>query len=206
MREGDQPTVINLFLDGWGRRYKDLPDGRRQVVSFFVPGDLCDLNIFILRQMDHSIGALTPLTIAEIPRSAFEEIIDRHPRITQALWWEALVAAATQREWTMSLGQRNAAERIGHLLCELFLRLRTVGLTNGTSCPFPLTQSVLGEATGLSLVHVNRTLQDYRAAGMIVLKQRELTIPDLRALMEASMFDANYLHLDHEGRHFDANI
>lgn len=205
IHEGDRPDVINLIQDGWACRYKTLEDGRRQVIAYFVPGDLCDLNVFILKEMDHSIGSITPLTIAEIDRETFEELMREHPRIGQALWWELLVAAATQREWTVNIGQRDAAERMAHLFCELFLRLEAVGMTNGNSCELPLTQADLGEATGLSTVHVNRTLQQLRLAGLIVLRDRTLTIPDLRGLQRAALFNPNYLHLDHEGRHLDAN-
>jgi CRP-like cAMP-binding protein len=204
-REGDSPKDVHLVLSGWACRYKQLEDGRRQVVSFFLPGDLCDLNIFVLREMDHSIGTITPANIADLPREFFEEISARYPRIITALWWESLVNAAVQREWTMSLGQRTASERMAHLLCELFLRLRVVGLAHENSCEFPLTQADLADATGLSKVHVNRTLQELRSAGLLVLKEKMLVVPDLERLMNAGLFNANYLHMGHEGRQLDAN-
>ena len=205
IREGENPKFAHLMLDGWACRYKTLPDGRRQIVAFFVPGDFCDLNVYVLRQMDHSVGAITRLSVADISRDDMDRLTASHPRVAQALWWEALVNAAIQREWTLSVGQRTAYERIAHLLTELFLRLRTVKLTNGTSCDFPLTQNDLADATGLTAVHVNRTLQELRRDGLIELERRQLSILDMHRLMEAAMFNANYLHLDHEGRHLDAN-
>ena len=205
LHEGDKPEAVNLIQQGWACRYKTLEDGRRQIIAFFLPGDLCDLNVFVLDEMDHSIGTITALQLAEIPRRSFEEIMSLHPRIAQALWWESLVAAAIQREWTVNLGQRDAFERTAHLMCELFLRLEAAGLTEGNTCEFPLTQVELGDATGLSSVHVNRTLQELRAADLIVLKDRSLTILDVAALHRAAMFNPNYLHLGHEGRHLDAN-
>ena len=205
IREGDDPSHVNLILDGWACRYKQLEDGRRQIISFFLPGDLCDPHVYVLRRMDHSIGTLTPVTLAEISRHALDDVTARHPRITQALWCETLVTAAVQREWTVNLGQREAAERLGHLFCELFLRLRSVGLTEANSCPLPITQTDLADAMGVSSVHINRSLQALRGAGLLELKSRQLTIPDLRALQEASLFNPNYLHLDREGRHLDAN-
>lgn len=205
IREGDKPQHINLILEGWACRYKVLEDGRRQIIAFFLPGDLCDLNVFVLRHMDHSIGTMTSARTSEISRRGFDELMLSHPRVTQALWWESLVAAATQREWAVNLGQRDATERVAHLFCELFVRLRTVRLTDGDSCDLPLTQAELGEATGLSAVHVNRTLQELRSTGLIVLKGRTLTIPDLDALAKVAYFNPNYLHLDREGRHLDAN-
>jgi len=205
IREGERPRDAIVVLDGWACRYKTLEDGRRQVIALFVPGDVCDLNVFLLRQMDHSIGALTPMTIAEIPHEILQEVVADHPRVAQALAWESLVSGAIQREWTVNLGQRAAFERLGHLLCELFLRLRAVGLANGATCDLPITQSEIADATGLSTVHVNRTLQELRGSGLISLRGRELGIPDLAALRRASFFNAGYLHLDREGRHFDAD-
>ena len=205
IREGDDPRHVNLILEGWACRYKQLEDGRRQIISFFLPGDLCDTHVYVLRQMDHSIGTLTPVTIAEIGRDALDHVTARHPRITQALWWETLVTAAVQREWTVNLGQRQAVERLGHLLCEIFLRMRSIGLTEGDTCPLPITQNDLGDAMGVSSVHINRILQELRGAGLVELKGRRLTIPNLPALQAYSLFNPNYLHLDHEGHHLDAN-
>jgi CRP-like cAMP-binding protein len=204
-REGDPPRDVHVILSGWACRYKQLEDGRRQVVSFFLPGDMCDLNIFILKEMDHSIGTITPVAVADLSREFFDEINIRYPRIASAFWWETLVNAAIQREWTMNLGQRTAFERMAHLLCEVLLRLRLAGRTDSASCDFPLTQSDLADATGLSKVHVNRTLQELRAANLIVLKGKTLVVPSLERLMDAGLFNTNYLHVDREGRQYDAN-
>jgi CRP-like cAMP-binding protein len=204
-REGDRPKDVHLILSGWACRYKQLEDGRRQIVSFFLPGDICDLNVFILREMDHSIGTITAVTIADLSREFFDEISAGYPRIATAFWWETLVNSAIQREWTMSLGQRTASERMAHLLCEIFFRLRLAGLTRGDSCDFPLTQADLADATGLSKVHVNRTLQELRSGELIGLKGKSLRIPNLERLMNAGLFNANYLHIEHEGRELDSN-
>ena len=205
LQEGDPPRVVNLILDGWACRYKTLPDGRRQIVGLFLPGDLCDMNVYLLKQMDHNIGAITALRVAEITREDFERLLARHPRLAEALFWNELVTVAIQREWTINLGQRSAYERIAHLLCETFLRLRTVGLTSDSMCPFPLTQLDIADASGLTAVHVNRTLQELRRDRLIELQSRILTIPDLEALKSAALFNDNYLHLNHEGAHLDAN-
>lgn len=205
IREGEDPHVVNLVLEGWAIRHKVLEDGRRQIVAFLIPGDLCDLNVFILKQMDHSIGALTPLRVAQLPRTLFEKIYGDHPRITQALHWDSLVSAAIQREWTVNLGQRTAFERIAHLICEMVFRLRAVGLCHDFLCDFPVTQMDLADATGMTAVHVNRTIQELRAQGLISWKRRELRVPDLNALQRVGLFNPNYLHLDEEGAHLNAN-
>lgn len=205
IREGDKPRYVHLILEGWAYRYKTLPDGRRQIVAFFAPGDFCDLNVYVLRQMDHSIGAITRVKVADIGRDDMDHLTSNHPRVTQALWWAELVNASIQREWTLNVGQRSAFERIAHLLVEIYLKLACVGMVKGWSCDFPLTQNDLADATGLTAVHVNRTLQELRRAGLIILQERTLRIPDMDALKNAALFNSNYLHLDHEGRHLDAN-
>lgn len=185
---------MHLVLDGWACRYKQMPDGRRQVLSFFVPGDLCDSNVFLLDEIDHSIGAITRLRYAEIGPEDFDTMVSSSPALRRAFWWNELVAAAIAREWIVNVGQRTALERIAHLLCELFVRLRDAGLTDGDGCDFPLTQADLAEATGLTSVHVNRTIQELRRDGLIILQGRRLTIPDLGALKRAGLFNGNYLH------------
>lgn len=203
--EGDEPRVVRLVLEGWACRYKYLEDGRRQVLGLFLPGDICDLNVFVLREMDHFIGAVTPVTVAEISREVFEEVTLGHPRLLQALWWESLVNTAIQREWLMNLGSRTAFERITHLMCELYLRLGAAGRAEDLSCEFPLTQAMIADITGLSTVHVSRTFQTVREEGLVEIRDRVLTIRDLDALMQAALFNPNYLHLGREGRHIDAN-
>lgn len=206
VREGDKPRSVFLLLDGWACRYKTLPDGRRQIVAFFVPGDLCDLQVFVLREMDHNVGAITTLKVAEVPREEFEALLETHPQVMRALWREEQVTLAVQREWTLNVGQRTAMERISHLFCELFLRLGAVGMTRGESCDFPLTQVDIADATGLTAVHVNRTLQELRRTGLIELQGRRLTIPDMDGLRSVAMFNDNYLHLNRGSGHLEAHV
>jgi CRP-like cAMP-binding protein len=205
VREGDTPKYVHLILDGWACRYKTLPDGRRQILSLFVPGDFCDLNIYILKEMDHNIASISRLKVAHINREEMDELTVTRPRITQALWWAELVNAAVQREWTLNVGQRGAYARISHLFLELFFRLRAVGLSDADSCHFPITQSDIADATGLTAVHVNRMLQELREDGLVELDRKRLRLPDLDRLIDTAMFNPNYLHLGREGRHLDAN-
>jgi CRP-like cAMP-binding protein len=204
-REGEKSKDVHLILAGWAYRYKELEDGRRQIIAFLLPGDICDQNVFVLREMDHSIGTITAARVADLPRAFFDEVSAGYPRIATAFWWESLVNAAIQREWTMNLGQRTATERMAHLFCELFIRLEMAGLTSENTCAFPLTQADLAEATGLSKVHVNRTLQELRAHDLIALKGKTLVVPDLGRLMQAGLFNQNYLHMEREGRLLDAS-
>lgn len=203
--EGDEPRYVYLILDGWACRYKQLRDGKRQIVALFVPGDFCDVHVYILSQMDHSIGAITRLKVATITPEEMNALAAQRPRITQALWWHELVSAAVQREWTLNLGHRSAYERLAHMLVELYLRLQAVGRARDGRCDFPLTQNDLADATGLTAVHVNRMLQELRRDGLIELERKQLQILDMPRMMEAAMFKPNYLHLDQEGRHLDAS-
>jgi CRP-like cAMP-binding protein len=209
IREGDRPQQMHLILEGWACRYKVLEDGRKQITAFLVPGDLCDLRMFILREMDHSIGALTALKLAEIPSDVILELTDNHSRIGRALWWNSLVEEAIAREWTANVGGRNALERVAHVLCELYLRLEAVGLASGHeaagSFELPVTQEQLADATGMTSVHVNRIVQQMRDEGLVVWKGKQVAIPNLDALKSAALFNPNYLHRDRDGRSFEAN-
>ncbi len=192
--EGDPADRIRMLLSGWAARYKSLEDGRRQIVNLVLPGETCDAQIYLLKRMDHSISALTSVVYAEIERERFEALIAADRMLAEAFWCETLSDAAIQREWTLNLGRRDAFERVAHVLCEVIERLRPVGLLDGDSCAFPITQTDLADATGLSVVHVNRTLQELRSSGLIVLRERTLTVPDLDALKDAALFNPDYLH------------
>ena len=192
--EGEQLDRIRIVLAGWLSRYKTLEDGRRQIVNFVLPGETCDAHAYLLPRIDHSIGTLTPVIYTEIERERFEELVESDRGLAEAIWCEALSNSSIQREWALNIGRRIALERVAHLLCEIVERLRPVGLLEGKSCAFPITQMDLADATGLSVVHLNRTLQELRASGLIVLRERMLTISDLDVLKNVGLFDASYLH------------
>ena len=195
--QGDRTGGVKLLLEGFACRYKTLEDGRRQIVAYFVPGDLCDLRVFILKRMDHSIGAISPSRVATIAPENVLRLMHNYPTLTTALWWSTLVEEAIAREWIVNVGQRSALERMAHLFCELLYRFRAVGLNQGLSCTLPLTQIELAETLGLSAVHVNRTLQELRRQKLIALDAGRLTIQNLPALEEVSFFNPDYLHLDY---------
>jgi CRP-like cAMP-binding protein len=203
IREGDAPDFVYLVVGGWGCHYRTLADGRRQIVDFAIPGDFCDLNLFILDRMDHSIGAITRFKVAEVRRDVLHNVVTNCPNITTALWWVELVSKSIHREWIVNVAQRSAQERISHLFCEMFLRLESVGLTNGFSCDFPLTQQDIADATGLTPVHVNRTIQELRRRDLVILERQRLAIPDMARLQGVAFFNAEYLHHRRLGRHTD---
>ncbi|WP_027575120.1 Crp/Fnr family transcriptional regulator [Bradyrhizobium sp. WSM1743] len=193
--EGDPVDSVRVVLSGWLCRYKTLEDGRRQIVNFIFPGESCDAHAFLLSVMDHSIATMTPVVYSEIKRARFESLMADDRSLAEAFWCETLVNIAIQREWAINLGRRVAVERVAHLFCETFERLRAVGMVDGNSCVMPVTQMDLADATGLSVVHLNRTLQELRASGLIILRERMLTIPDLDALKNAALYSPSYLQL-----------
>ena len=194
IHEGEAPSDVHLVLDGFACRYKDLPNGRRQIIAFLVPGDFCDFHVAILGAMDHGIKTLTSCTLVRIPNETIEDLATR-ARIRRALWWCTLVDEAILREWLVSMGQRPATEQAAHVFCELLVRLQTVGRASDNSYAFPLTQTEFGDALGLSVVHVNRSLQHLRREGLIVLQDGTLTIPDVNRLKDFAGFNPSYLHL-----------
>lgn len=194
IREGDRPDHVHLILDGWAARYKLLADGGRQITAFLIPGDFCDLHVTLLSEMDHSIVTLGRAKVAFVTRDQMAELAER-PRVTRAFWWATLVDEAVLRAWIVNVGRRDAEEAIGHLICELYIRLKNVGLTTDHSFELPLTQEEIADALGLTPVHVNRVLQRMRSEELIVLKRGALKILDYRRLEKASGFNANYLHV-----------
>ncbi len=195
IREGDRPEQVHVILSGLACRSQLLRNGRRQITAFLLPGDFCDLHIFILKAMDHDITTLAPSTVVRVPRDKVLELT-RRPDIARALWWTTLVDEATLRAALVNLGQRNAEERIAHLLCELYARMLAVGLAEGGKCSLPLIQEELADATGITIVHTNRCVQSLRNKGLIVFGRKTLSIIDVDGLWKLAEFNSNYLHLD----------
>ncbi|WP_319844025.1 Crp/Fnr family transcriptional regulator [Terrihabitans rhizophilus] len=193
--EGLSSRSLVLVLDGWACRYKQLEDGRRQIISLFVPGDLSEPFGTLPSLKDSSIGALTPVTYARLQPEELQRIARENAGIHQALWWDLLVTMSMQDERVVSLGRRSASERLGHLFCELCARLDLVGLAEGNTFDMPMTQADLGDLLGLSTVHVNRSLQELRGSGLISLRNRRLIIHDVEELGAISLFDPAYLHV-----------
>jgi CRP-like cAMP-binding protein len=195
VREGDRPNQCCVVIEGFQCRYKMLADGERQIMSFHVPGDVPDLQSVFLSTIDHSLGTLTPNRVAFIPHEPLRDLIRQQPGIAERLWRETLIDASVFREWIANVGSRDAYTRIAHIICELFVRLRAVGLANGMKFDFPITQTEIADATGLSTVHVNRSIQQLRADGLITLERGMCHIPDFDALKQAGMFESGYLHM-----------
>lgn len=194
IREGEKPDHVHLMLEGWSCRYQVLPDGGKQITAFLLPGDFCDVHVTLLGEMDHSIATLNPAKVAFIAPGMMRELTER-PAIARALWWAGLVDEAVLRAWIVNFGRRDSFERVAHLICELYARLQNVGLAGDKVFDLPLTQEDLGDALGLTPVHVNRVLKRLRDEGMMIFKRQQISILDIGRLQAAARFNAGYLHL-----------
>lgn len=196
VREGSFPQSTMLVLEGCIFRHKITGDGRRQIFSFQIAGDFADLQSLLLKQMDHSVSALNTALIATVPHEALRELIDRLPAVAHFLLRQALVEAALFREWIANTGRRPAVSRIAHLLCELVSRAEVVGLAIDKTYFLDLTQAHFADATGLSLVQVNRSIKALREDSVIELTKGKMKIMKWQTLTEIGDFDPTYLHFD----------
>lgn len=194
-REGEKPAALRIILSGWAQKYKQMPDGRRQILGLALPGELCDLDLFTVARADHSIAAVRRLSVAEIGRAEAQRLFEQCPNLLPALSWAAIIGAAVQREWTINVGQRNALERVAQLMCEIYVRQHGVPVEEGGACEFLLTQGQMAEATGLTQVHVNRIVQQLRFRCAVDLRNMRLEIPDFSQLAALASFNPTYLHL-----------
>lgn len=194
IREGDKPGPVFVILEGWAFRYKILPNGARQVLAFLMPGDCCDIHVNLLAEMDHSIATITPCRVVKIERETMDALIEAHPQITAALYLCQLIDEGTMRAWMTSMGRRASIERVAHLMCELHLRARNIGLNGEESLRLPLAQALLADALGMTPVHLNRVLKELRMAGAMEIRRGLLIIVDPKKLIRIAGFDDNYLH------------
>jgi CRP-like cAMP-binding protein len=184
------------MLSGFAIRHKIVASGARQIVAMHIKGDIVDLQNSFLGVADHSVQVLTESDVAFIPREAVRKLAVERPKVGMAMWHDTLVDASVFREWIANVGRRDAHTRLAHLLCEFSLRLKVAGLGEETNYELPLTQEQLADCTGLTSVHVNRTLKALEADNLIERRNsRTITIGDWRKLADAGDFDSTYLHL-----------
>jgi CRP-like cAMP-binding protein len=193
-REGEATSFCTLLLDGLAYRHKILSDGSRQIISFHIPGEFLDLQNCLLEVADHSVQALTRCSVAAVPKKLLLNLMDERTGIRRAIWLDSLIDASVFREWVVNVGRRSATQKIAHLLCELALRLKAAGFGDGPTFDFALTQEQIADATGLTAVHTNRTLQALRKARLIDLNSSKLTVVNWDALAETGDFSERYLH------------
>jgi CRP-like cAMP-binding protein len=200
VREGDSPTRCFMVLDGLVGSYKYTGEGARQIPSFYVPGDMPDLQSLHLSRMDVGFRTLTRSKIGFISHAAIRLACAQSFSLIEAFWRMTLIDASIYREWLTNIGQRDARARLSHVFCELFVRLDVMGLVADHSFNLALSQQELADAIGTSAVHVNRVLQEMRRDGAIIFRDGRLTILDWKRLTEEGDFDPSYLHLQETGQ------
>jgi CRP-like cAMP-binding protein len=173
-----------------------MEDGQRQFTAIHVAGDFVDLHSFLLTVMDHSVIALSECRIGIVPHSELRTITETHPHLARMLWLTTLIDGAIHREWLVARARRTAEQQLAHLICELYIRSRRVGVAGKDELDFPLTQSETADVLGLSAVHLNRVLQSLRREDILVWRSGRILIGDFDELARRAEFDPTYLNLE----------
>ncbi|MFP5078602.1 Crp/Fnr family transcriptional regulator [Rhizobium sp. YIM 134829] len=200
VKQGSRPLFSTVLASGFAARYKLTVDGTRQITALHVPGDFVDLHAFLLKTMDHGIVALSPCRIITVDHADLLTLTHSAPHLTRLFWLKTLVDGAVHREWIVAMGRRSKRAHLAHIICELFVRLRAVGLTEGRSFYFPLSQGEMADVLGLSLVHMNRTIQSLRRDGLISWTNQTIEILAWDELAAIADFDPTYLSFQVEPR------
>lgn len=198
IEEGSSPHFSTLVFEGFAIRYNMLAQGGRLISAIHIPGDFCDLQSFLLRKMDHNVAALSECRICQVPHEALARIVERQPGLTRLLWTSTVVDAGLHRQWSVRMGGRSALANLAHFVCELFVRLKLVGMTTDSGFTAPLNQVQMADATAMSAVHVNRTVQELRRRGLLEWEGRHIALSDWDGLVALAEFDPTYLNLSEE--------
>ena len=198
--QGSRPEVSTLLLDGFAARYTLTRTGSRQITALHVAGDFVDLHAFLLKEMDHGVMALSPCRVALVDHSEMKRITEQAPHLSRLLWLGTVVDAAIHRERIVAMGRKSGKAQLSHLICELYVRLQVVKRTTGLSFNFPISQIELADVMGVSVVHLNRTIQGLRRDGLLTWANRTVTIENWDRLQELAEFDPTYLSLSDEPR------
>jgi CRP-like cAMP-binding protein len=201
IREGDKPRESTLLLSGICGRYNDVLDGQRQITALHIPGDFVDLHSFLLHRMDHGVVALTECTVTTVSHETLRAVTERFPHLTRMLWLSTLIDAAIHRRWLVAMGRLSSLAQLAHLICELRTRLEVVGMVHeDLAFDLPLTQTEVADVLGVSLVHVNRIVQQLKRDGLITWNGRRITILNHEKLVALAEFVPDYLNLEAEPR------
>jgi CRP-like cAMP-binding protein len=193
---GERVDSACLVAKGLVARYDQRLDGRRQITSFYIAGDMCDLHSLVAPKASWSITSVIEATVIRVPHTQLGRLCVEYPALALAFWRDCTVDASIFTTWEGNLGRKSAKERLTHLFCEMGLRMEAAGLGTRQAYEFRATQERLSEATGLTAVHVNRTLQHIRAEGLVKFDRGFVEIPDWNALAAIAEFDPGFLMLD----------
>jgi CRP-like cAMP-binding protein len=192
--DGQRSTDCCLIADGFCVRSKTIADGKRQILSIHIPGEIPDLMSLFLHVMDHDLSTLTPCTIGLISHETLQKLHRRRPNVAEIFWRDTLIDAAMFREWIVNVGQRPAPARLAHVMAELRERLKVIGRADGNSFEMPLTQEQVGDALGITAVHANRVIRQLREDGIVDLHRGRVAVLNEAKFQELADFDHRYLH------------
>lgn len=191
LAEGTRNPHVYTVLLGWGFRYKLLPDGRRQIVNYVLPGDLVGLQGALMEEMQHSVEALSPMVMCVFEREELMSLYREHPELAYDVTWLASREECMLDENLLSVGRRSALERLAYLLAFLLSRARDVGLAGSGQRELPLTQQHVADTLGLSLVHTNKTARKLADRGLLRWRDRGCQVLDLEGLMALARWDGS---------------
>ena len=195
VREGERPSACAVLIEGFAIRIKQTVSGERAIVGIQIPGDALDLQHLYLDCADHDVEMLTPGRLAMLPRQGLRALADRRPSIGRAIAMTNQADASILREWLLNVGRRSARARTAHLFCELSIRLAGRGLIVDEAFELPMTQEQIGDALGLTSVHINRTIKALESEGLLSRSHRSVRVADWERLRDVAEFDDLYLHL-----------
>jgi CRP-like cAMP-binding protein len=193
---GERVDHSCLVMDGMVGRFGQNKDGGRQITCLHMAGDMADLPSVVSPKSGWGLMAMTATTVLRLPHADLRRIAAQHPGVAEAFWRDCVADGSIFSEWVVNVGRRDALTRIAHVLCEMAIRCEYAGLGDRHAFPLPITQSDLGDATGLTSIHVNRTLKTLKAQCGVTMKSGTVTIPDWDMLVSIGDFDAGFMLLD----------
>jgi len=193
---GEQVDHSCLVIDGLVGRFGQNKNGARQITCLHIPGDMADLPSVVNPKSEWALGSLASTTVLRVPHTELRRLAAKHPGVAEAFWRDCVADGSIFSEWVVNVGRRDALSRLAHVFCEMAVRCEYAGLGDKRSFPLPITQTDLGDATGLTGVHVNRTLKELRTRSIVELRAGTVTIQDWEQLVSVADFDAGFLLLD----------
>lgn len=195
VRLGETVDHACLIADGAVGRFDQNLNGARQITAIHLSGDMADLQSVVQPKATTALQALSSTLIFRVPHAAIRDAAVRFPALAEALWRDCMVDSAILSQWVVNVGRRDAKARLAHLLCEIATRVGVGGMAASAAFPFSITQAQLADATGLTIVHVNRVLKGLRMDGLAAVRRHEIEISDWEKLAEAGEFDDTYLQI-----------
>lgn len=193
---GEPMDAVLVMREGWAARFKELEDGRRQILNILLPGDIFDLQVLVAAEADHGVVTVTQGSVYAIAPQAVRDLLAGSGALTTAFWWTQVQEEAFLREQIVRNGRQTAQERIGHLLLELHRRAQIVNLAGEDAMRLPMTQTQIADTLGLTPIHTNRVLRRLVREGYIEMNRQWIRFLDPDALAAMCDFDPSYFHLD----------